>query len=93
MSTTITEFALQVAGGLFLALIILLLLGSLIRKIERSSKNPACYIIGHSIKVGSKINTRVYAERWDSRRHCTTRRELLWSCTRKGCPKEFRSQR
>lgn len=93
MSATIIEFALQLAGGLFLALIILLLLGSLIRKIERSSKNPACYIIGHSIKVGSKINTRVYAEGWDYKRHCTTRKELLWSCTRKGCPKEFRSQR
>ena len=93
MSTTIIELALQIAGGLFLALIILLLLGSLIRKIERSSKNPACYIIGHSIKVGSKRNNRVYAEGWDYRRHCVTRKELLWSCTRKGCPKEFRSQR
>lgn len=87
----IIEIILQIGGGVFGAYLVLLTIGAIIRKLGVISKNPACYLIGHSVRVGSS-DTRVYQDGWDYINRRPKCIELLWTCTRKGCPKRFRSK-
>lgn len=90
MSADLIALVMQILGGVFMAFIILLTTGAIVRKFGQISKNPACYILGHSIRVGSET-TRVYVDKWDYLNKRNVRKELLWTCTREGCPKRFRS--
>lgn len=90
MSTDLLALVMQMLGGISLAFVILLTTGAIVRKLEQMSKNPACYILGHSIRVGSET-TRVFVDKWDYLNKRYVRKELLWTCTRKGCSKRFRT--
>lgn len=53
------------------------------------SRNPLCYLLGHELKVGVTYKyggyTRVSAWCWRKKEYV----DILWSCARKGCRKEW----
>lgn len=79
------EFLFMVIGGTTMTILTGYTIFEIQLRVRKGCRNPLCFWLGHSLKVGSKT-ARIYREVYDYKSKTYTRKELLWTCTRKWCP-------
>lgn len=80
-----SETILMIIGGITTTIVVGYTIFEIQLRIRKGCRNPLCFWLGHSLKVGSKT-ARIYRDVYDHKSKTYIRKELLWTCTRKWCP-------